>query len=363
MEAKDLLRELKRTVDELAAFGEIGKTLTSTLDIREVLRLIMQRVEELLRAQNWYLLLVDEEHQELYVELAVGRGADKLRHVRLPLGEGVAGWAAREGEPLLIPDVATDSRFSPRFDKVTGFTTRSSLAVPLRSKGRTLGVIELVHARDEGTEGSGFTEADVRTLASIADYAAIAIENARNFQRLEELTVVDDHTGLYNSRHLHRQLELEVARAGRFGRALSVIFFDLDRFKEVNDRYGHQSGSAMLREVGEVLKGNLRAVDVPVRYGGDEFVVLLPETDRAQALLVASRLQSALKYHRFLEHRGLSLAITASFGVATFPIDGRTEEELMRSADAAMYRVKEGGRDAIAVAGETLLTAPEVNLG
>jgi diguanylate cyclase (GGDEF)-like protein len=351
MEAKDLLRELKRTVDELAAFSEIGKTLTSTLDIREVLRLIMQRVEELLRAKNWSLLLVDEEQRDLFVELAVGQGAERLRQLRLPLGEGIAGWAAQEGEPLLVPDVTLDGRFSSRFDRLTGFTTRSALAVPLRSKGRTLGVIELVHSSEESGEGSGFTEADVRTLASIADYAAIALENARNFQRLEELTVVDDHTGLYNSRYLHRQLELEVARSGRFGRAVSVIFLDLDRFKEVNDKYGHQSGSATLREVGEVLKGNLRSVDIPVRYGGDEFVVLLPETDRAQALLVASRLRSALKYHRFLEHRGLSLAITASFGLATFPVDGRTEEELMRAADAAMYRVKEGGRDGIAAAG------------
>jgi diguanylate cyclase (GGDEF)-like protein len=352
MEAKDLLRELKRTVDELAAFSEIGKTLTSTLDIREVLRLIMQRVEELLRAKNWSLLLVDEQHKELYVELAVGKGAEKLRQLRLPLEEGIAGWAAREGEPVLVPDVSADGRFSRRFDEMTGFTTRSVLAVPLRSKARTLGVIELVHSPEEGAGGSGFTEADVRTLASIADYAAIALENARNFQRLEELTVVDDHTGLYNSRHLHRQLELEVARSGRFGRALSVIFLDLDHFKGVNDRHGHQSGSAMLREVGQVLKGNLRAIDVPVRYGGDEFVILLPETDRAQALLVASRLRSALKYHRFLEPRGLSLAVTASFGLATFPVDGRSGEEIMRQADAAMYRVKEGGRDGIAAAGE-----------
>jgi len=349
MEAKDLLRELKRTVDELAAFSEIGKTLTSTLDIREVLRIIMQRVEELLHAQNWSLLLVDEQRGDLYFELAVGRGAEKLRQLRLPMSEGIAGWAAREGEPVLVPDVAADSRFSSRFDLLTGFATKSVLAVPLRSKGRTLGVIEL--NSPGGEAGGAFTDADVRTLASIADYAAIALENARNFQRLEELTVVDDHTGLYNSRHLHRQLDLEVTRAGRFGRALSLLFMDLDHFKVINDTHGHQSGSTVLREVGEVLKENLRAVDVPVRYGGDEFVVLLPETDRAQALIVADRLRAALKGHRFLQSRGLSLAITASFGLSTFPLDGRTEEELMRQADGAMYRVKEMGRDGIAAAG------------
>ncbi len=353
MEAKDLLRELKRTVDELAAFNEIGKTLTSTLDIREVLRIIMQKVSELLEPENWSLLLSDERAGDLYYEIAVGQGAERVKGMRVPMGEGIVGWAGREGEPLVVPDVHADPRFSPRVDAVAGFSTCSALAVPLRCKGRTLGVIEVLNGRS----GEPFSDDDVRTLASIADYAAIALENARNFLRIEELTVVDEHTGLYNSRHLHRQLELEIVRARRFGHPLSLVFLDLDHFKAVNDTYGHQTGSDLLREVGQILLARLRTIDVATRYGGDEFVVLLPETDREPARLAARRLRDALNERYFLESRGLSVRLTASFGVATFPHDASTGDDLMRQADLAMYRVKETGRDGVQLASEIPVSA------
>jgi diguanylate cyclase (GGDEF)-like protein len=345
MEARELLRELKRTVDELQAFNEIGKALTSTLDIREVLGLIMEKVGELLSPSNWSLLLADDSG-DLVFEIVVGPGAEGLKGLKLQHGEGIAGWVAREGQPLLVPDVTQDPRFASRFDARTRFTTRSVLAVPMRSRGRTLGLIELVNAPEQKTFGKD----DLRTLSSLADYAAIAIENARNFQRVQELTILDEHTGLYNSRHLHRVLEAEIVRARRFGHALSLVFLDLDHFKRVNDTYGHQNGSALLRECGEVLLSVLRSVDVATRYGGDEFVCLLPETDKKQAEICAHRLRDALNAHTFLGTGGLSVKVTASFGIATFPDDASSEHELMRQADLAMYRVKESTRDGIASA-------------
>jgi diguanylate cyclase (GGDEF)-like protein len=344
MQAQELLRELKRTVDELQAFNEIGRTLTSTLDVSEVLRIIMDKVSEVLRPGNWSLLLVDEKAGDLFFELAVGEGAEALKPLRVAIGEGIAGWVAREGQPVLLDEASGDPRFAPRFDAVSRWATGSVLAVPLRSKGRVLGVMELVNVRG----AKAFTPDDLRTLATIADYAAIAIENARNFERIRELTLLDDHTGLYNARHLYRSLEAELSRARRFGRSLSLLFFDLDRFKLVNDRHGHQAGSAVLKEIGEVMCRALRAMDVPIRYGGDEFVVLLPEADRKQAQAVADRLRRAINETHFLASRGLDVRVTASFGVATFPDDGATTEDLLRLADAAMYRVKETTRDAVA---------------
>ena len=346
MQAHDLLRELKRTVDELQAFNEIGRTLTSTLDGKEVLQLIMQKVSEVLRPEHWSLLLLDEPRGELYFEVAVGPGAERLKSARLPLGEGVAGWVARAGQPVLLEDAASDPRFSPRFDEASGMNTGSILAVPLRSKGRALGVVELVNPRGD----RAFSPDDLRTLSTLADYAAIAIENARAFERIRELTLIDDHTGLYNARHLYRSLEAEVARSRRFGRCFSLIFLDLDRFKQVNDRHGHQVGSAVLKEVGEVLRKQLRAMDVPVRYGGDEFVVLLPEADRSQARAVAERLRRAINGTVFQLERGLEVRVTASFGIASYPDDGATPEGLLQLADQAMYQVKETTRDGIAQA-------------
>jgi diguanylate cyclase (GGDEF)-like protein len=209
------------------------------------------------------------------------------------------------------------------------------------------GVIELVNGADQGP----FSEEDLRTLSTVGEFASIALENARNFLKVQDLTVIDDHTGLYNSRHLKRQLEQEVVRAVRFGHPVSLIFFDLDRFKQVNDRRGHQSGSRALWEVGQLLGNVLRSTDVAVRYGGDEFVVLLPETSRDQALEVARRLRDEVAGATFLAHEPAgAMRLTASFGVATFPDDGSTPDELLRRADEAMYRVKKRSRDGVEAA-------------
>ncbi len=347
MERRDLLHELERKVQQLQAFNDIGRTLAGTLDIHEVLALIMEKVKEVLRPGHWSLLLVDEARQDLVFEIAVGEGADRLKSMRLPLGEGVAGSVASTGEPLLVPDVRADPRFAARFDDASGIVTGSLLAVPLRSKGRVLGVVELVNPRG----GHPFDTGDQRTLEALADYAAIAIDNARAYERIRELTLRDEHTGLFNSRHLWIQLELEVARTARTGRPFSLIFVDLDHFKQVNDHFGHQAGSAVLLEVGELLRTCIRTIDVPVRYGGDEFVVLLPESDRAHARMVGERIRAAMEGALFLRSSGHGLTVTASFGLATCPDDGDTAEKVVQAADAAMYRVKGSTRNAVAAAG------------
>jgi len=346
MESDDLLQRLQRTIEKLEAFNEIGKVLTSTLDIHEVLRRIMDKVQELLQPVNWSLLLVDPSSESLVFEIARGPGAERLQGERLGLDEGIAGWVVSRRKPLLVEDVRKDPRFSSRFDAATLFTTRSILAVPLCFGDKSLGVIELV----KGPKEEPFSEEDLRTLGTIADYAAIALENAWNFQKVQELTILDEHTGLYNARHLEQVLESEVKRARRFDRPLSVIFFDIDHFKLVNDRHGHQVGSAILAKVGEILRRTLRSVDVPVRYGGDEFVCVLPETTKVQALTWAREIRSALHRNPYVLRDGEEIRVDASFGVASFPEDAQSPEELLRRADFAMYRVKQNGRGNVAAA-------------
>jgi len=337
MRGKDLLRELQRTVDELAVLNEIGKALTSSLDIGEVMHVILAKVSELLKPSNWSLLLKDEPTGELYFHASVGAGSEKLRDLRVKPGEGIAGWVAEHNQPLLVPDVHKDARFADRFDAASRFHSASILAVPLAFKGRTLGVIELVNGKGDAV----FKEEDLRILMTVAEFSAIAIENAQNFHKVEELTILDDHTRLFNSRHLKRQLEQEVVRATRFGHPVSLIFFDLDHFKRVNDSHGHQAGSRVLHEVGKLLLRTLRSTDVPVRYGGDEFVVLMPETSKDQALLAARRIGGEIAREPFLGAESYGpLHLTASVGVASFPDDARAPEELIKRADEAMYCVK-----------------------
>jgi len=344
MDSRQVLRELRRAVEVLKAFNDVGRSLTSTLDPRQVLAIVTEKVGEMFRADAWTLLLADEVSGELEVQVAIGEAAGRLLGTRLPLGAGITGWVASSAHPVLIDDARADARFSLNVDPAPSGAPRSFMAVPLRTAATCIGALALC-----AREGERFSADELRTLSALADYTAIALSNARNFEKVRELTVLDDHTALYNSRHLYRVLEAESVRAVRYRRPLSVIFFDLDLFKQVNDAYGHQAGSDLLREVGQLLRALLRATDVPVRYGGDEFVVILPETTREQAAAVAGRLRDALQANPFLRSRDLAVSVTASFGIATWPEDGETGEDLLRAADAAMYRAKGAGRNAIAV--------------
>jgi diguanylate cyclase (GGDEF)-like protein len=337
--------QLSRHSQELTIFHDVAKTLTSSLDLDSILQTIMEKMAEYFRPDTWSLLMVDEEHDELYFAIAVGQAAEALKNVRLKIGEGIAGWVAKHGEQLVVPDVAADPRFAKRIDESTQWETQSIICVPLRSKLRVLGVIQLVNV-----DMSQFKEQELFFLQSLCDYAAIAIENARWVERIQELTITDDCTGLYNARHLYKTLDTEVYRSSRFGYEFSVVFIDLDRFKTVNDTYGHLIGSKLLAEIGYLVKAQLRLIDFAFRYGGDEFVVLLPQTSKDQALVVAKRLRDALRASCFCREEGLNLNVRASMGLATYPHDARTAHDIIRQADQMMYLVKNTSRDNIGIA-------------
>jgi diguanylate cyclase (GGDEF)-like protein len=348
MEPHEEIAELKRQIERLSLFHEIGKALASTLDLQKILQTVMEKISDLLQPDTWSLLMLDEAGQELHFEIAIGAGADKLKDVRLKLGEGIAGWVAQHGEPVLVEDVKRDPRFTARIDEVTQTDTRSVVCVPIKGKEKILGVIELVNCL--GRES--FRREDIPILKSLADYAAIALENARYIQRIHELTITDDCTALYNARHLNFVLDAEIYRSTRYAYEFSVIFLDLDHFKQVNDTHGHLVGSKLLWMIGDLIKGHLRLIDYAFRYGGDEFVVLLPQTPKQNSLMVVRRLRDLLNSRLFFTEEALNIKVTASFGVASFPADGRTRRELLRMADEAMYLVKNTTRNSIALAGE-----------
>src|SRR5689334_25376020 len=340
----------KRQLEEIAIFHDVAKALTSSLNLDSILQTIMEKMAVFFRPDTWSLLMVDEQKDELYFAIAVGDAADALKSIRLKVGEGIAGWVAKHGESLLVPDVYNDPRFAKRIDEMTKWQTRSIICVPLRSKLRVLGVIQLVNVNMQH-----FTDQESFFLQSICDYAAIAIENARSVEKIQELTITDDCTGLYNARHLHRTLETEVYRSSRFGYEFTVLFIDLDHFKQVNDTHGHLIGSKLLAEIGYQIKAQLRLIDFAFRYGGDEFVVLLPQTGKDQALVVAKRLRDAMRDSAFCHEEGLNLNVRASIGLATYPHDARTAHDVIRQADGMMYMVKNSTRDNIGIAQRGLL--------
>ena len=223
--------------------------------------------------------------------------------------------------------------------------TRSILCAPLLSRGRTIGVVEVINRR-----GKGFTRRDLDLLMTLVEPGAIAIENALLFKKAEELTITDDLTKLFNSRFLGLYVGREVKRCKREGNSVSVVFLDLDGFKGINDLYGHLAGSRTLLEVGEIIRESVRDSDVVARYGGDEFVAVLPETGPDGAFVIAERMRKAIESHTFLRGQGLRASITASLGIASYPDHALTPEGLIQKADQAMYRAKERTKNDIEVA-------------
>jgi diguanylate cyclase (GGDEF)-like protein len=333
------------TAKRLAILTDIVKTANSILEPRKVIELVMAKVQELIPSEAWSLLMIDEERKDLVFEMAIGGGGEHMSAFRVKMGEGIAGWVAQTGEPVIVNDTRRDPRFARRFDSATRFKTRSVLCAPLVSRGRTLGVVQVINRRR-----GRFTRADLELLLTLVEPCAIALENAILFQRAEQLTITDDLTKLFNSRYMNLYIGREIKRCKRHGIPISVIFLDLDGFKGINDQYGHLAGSMTLTEVGGILTRCVRESDILARYGGDEFVAVLPETPAAGAMIIAERIRKSIETHVFLESQGLAARLSASVGIASYPDHALTPEGLVQKADQAMYRVKERNKNGIELA-------------
>ncbi|TLN23610.1 sensor domain-containing diguanylate cyclase, partial [bacterium] len=338
--------ECERLIREYTTLVDIGKALTSTLGRKELIKLIMDKVAGLLSPKIWSLLLVDEKTRDLVFEIAVSPTPKKLAGKKVKRGEGIAGWVADNGLSVLIEDVSSDPRFSPKFDEALSFTTRSVICVPLRYGDKIIGVIEFINS----LEDRKFCPRDLELLETVSDFVAIALENSKNFAKIQEISITDELTGLYNARHILRILDREVERARRSGTNLSFIFFDMDRFKTVNDSFGHLVGSRLIGEVGQLISATIRKTDIAARYGGDEFVIILPNTSKEGAVVFAEKLRKVLNAKKFLSEEGLEIKATASFGVATYPDDADSKLTLVSIADKLMYMVKETSRDGVRAA-------------
>jgi diguanylate cyclase (GGDEF)-like protein len=321
----------------------VNKTLTSSLELDEILTKIMKNAKEMTKAEAWSVLLVDDETGELVLEKTEGKKRRDIQKFRLKVGEGIAGWVAQEGIPIVVPDVSQDERFFGKIDKDIHFKTKSLMCVPIKTKEQVVGVLNMVNK----TTGEPFTREDLDLLMRLVDQTAIAIERASLYQKMTELAITDDLTKLFNTRYLNRTIEMEIQRSNRYQASVSLIFMDIDYFKQINDRYGHLVGSKVLVELGQLLIKSLRTVDTVARYGGDEFVIVLPQTSSDVAFQIAERIRKAVEQNVFLKKEGYSLKITASFGLASYPGSAKSRDDLMRLADEAMYKVKRQTRNAV----------------
>ncbi|MGQ9534957.1 MAG: sensor domain-containing diguanylate cyclase [bacterium] len=339
------VESLKRKVKEMAMLNEIVRAINSSLKPKEILKIIMEKIADFIKAEGWSILLIDREKQELVFEAAAGEAGQKLIGLRLKIDQGVAGWVARTGKSLIVEDVTKDPRFYDGVDKKTKFITKSILCVPMKSRDEILGVVEVVNK----VGGEPFTKEDLEIFENLVQHITIALRNAQLYHKMEEASITDDLTKLYNTRYCNQILD-EFIRERLTTRAkISLIFFDVDFFKLVDDNYGHLVGSETLRLIGERAKSVIRDKDIAVRYGGDEYIIVLPDTDKPTAAIIAERIRKVIEERPFPAQDGKCFHVTVTLGIATFPEDALSRDDLIGRADKAMYEGKMTGRNRVVV--------------
>jgi diguanylate cyclase (GGDEF)-like protein len=256
----------------------------------------------------------------------------------LPVVGSGPGFVALNNRPVLQKNLVHEHRYLEDM-RLLEEGLRSYALFPLSSRERAIGVLALGACRE-----GAFDEGTLARLQPLADAVALAFENVRLFQKTRQLSITDEVTPLHNFRYFHQALDRELKLVNRYGSVLSLLFVDLDRFKPINDQYGHLRGSRTLREVGFLIRAAVRETDIPARYGGDEFVVILPQTDGPSARVLAEKLRRLVESHTFLQEEGINARLGVSLGIATYPHDATTKEALIRLSDKRMYEDKESRR-------------------
>lgn len=315
--------------DALGAHGDPAALASDAV----ALHAFFSEVASAVPSEDVMLVLLDPDGRERLLGASRRLEAGFVDGLRLRLDQGIAGWVARHREAVRLDDVRSDPRYYPEVERLTGFAPRSMLCVPMVMKGRLLGVVQCINKLG----GSPFTDAELRLVRTLADHAAIAIENASLYREARVASLTDDLTGLSNTRHFNEVLPPLLARGG----PVSLIVLDLDNFKAVVDTHGHLVGSRTIGQVGRRIATLLRPGDFGARFGGDEFVVILPDTPAEEAMVLAEGVRASIEAMDVLEGTAIDVSrVTASLGVASSPRHARTAEALFQAADRAMYAAK-----------------------
>lgn len=316
---------------------QLTAQLTDDRPLEDFLKAVTDATLELLRADHASIRLLDTSRTALLSGARSGTGEED-RPMDVKRGEGILGWVVEHGQPVRLGDAQHDSRWMKA--ERQPFEIRSIMAEPLWSSGDVIGVLALTSPVE-----NAFSDEDQLMLRLLANCSAPPIERAR----LRRLAMFDDMTMAFNHRYLTPRLVEEMERASRASDDVSVLYMDLDHFKSVNDRYGHAVGDAVLRMFADRVRKAVRRVDVLVRRGGEEFVLIMPATGATQAHATGHRIQQSLCAEPFEADGAIRILQTVSIGVATW--DKReTPEHLERRADGAMYEAKKLGRNRVVVA-------------
>ncbi|MBT9164884.1 MAG: Cyclic di-GMP phosphodiesterase response regulator RpfG [candidate division WS2 bacterium] len=333
VENLQLYKDLEKRVNELSSLYAIAQSITSILTLDDVLNQALAKLRQVVPSHATAILLFDPSLNVLKVKAFSGPSITGLETIHFKPGQGITGTAYQTKKGIIVPDVEKDPRY------ITGFLDiRSEIAVPLIYQDEILGVLNA-----ESKEINAYNEDHLRIVNYFANQVAIAIRNAQLFEETQRLAATDPLTGVWNRGHVEKLLKTELERAHRFHQEFSVLLIDLDNLKFFNDTYGHSAGDKVICMLAQLLLNTCREIDIVGRYGGDEFVVILPETDAPGATVVGERILTALKKEAFWTPKATRVPINITIGVASYPSDADEVDRLLSLADAAMYRGRVGG--------------------
>ena len=323
--------------DLARSLGQAARALQEEHDPLRIVRVIADHVERVVPNDDFTIYEADVAAHRFRPLIATGPESAKVLDYSFPLDEGLTGWAFAKGRPIRVGDAAAH----PRSSQVPGtaLVEESALLIPLIAGERKLGMLTCYR---RGLDR--FDDLDVEVAALFGHMAAAAWRNAQLYAELLDAAMTDPLTGLFNNRWLREAGERELHQSARAQKSLAVLVLDLDHFKTVNDSSGHAAGDQMLQAVARILQSSVRRGDAAVRFGGEEFLLLLRDTDAEGALHVADAVRSSLRTIRLPDNCALA-RVTASVGIAVFPDHGNDLDALIRYADAAMYDAKRTGRD------------------
>lgn len=341
------IEDLQQSLYNVSILYNISQAVNFIDDLKRLLQVILSKALDILKAEKGSLMLYDYSSNSLQVKVVYGlndkRVEDNINNgiiqcSKIKAGEGIAGTVFLERKAIITNLGVNDPRFA---SKNSPANVQSLLCVPLITKGEAIGVINISNKKHNML----FNQKDLEFMTSLANQAAIAIDNAK----LYELATKDGLTKLYINRHFMTLLENEVRRCSRYKHNMSLIMLDIDDFKQINDTSGHLIGDKILREVSKQITTTIRKIDVAGRYGGEEFVILLPETTKQGAAIIAERLRKNIANIKATSTDDKIITTTVSLGVSQFPTDAETPQDLIDTADKALYNSKRNGKNLVSI--------------
>lgn len=330
----------RQRTEYLTTLNEIGRAVTSTLDLGELYEVIYRQVRRVMEVDGFFVALYHADKQTVELPYIVDDG-ERFPPVAITLNDGPTSQCIKEGRPLIFNPNSEDDLPQAMTVGSQERLVRSIIVVPMILDGKVIGAIS---AQSYGLWAYGVEQETL--LVTIASQAAVAVENARLYQRTREMSLTDMLTGLGNHRYLWEQLDKELARSDRNGYPVALVMMDSDSLKTINDLYGHLTGDLHLIEIAKVLRATVRQSDTVARYAGDEFMVILPETEREGALVMAERIRAGIEAAA-LDVGGVGVRATVSLGVACYPEDAQDSGTLVIAADSALYRAKRIGKNRV----------------